>query len=84
MARYNLELDELGRNIQDIVDRAVSSHDYQKLNQTIRQVVDRAVDIGGEAVRRAADGAQQAGGRVVEESAPVKRYTATPAVQKKK
>ena len=53
MAQYNYNWDDLGRNIQDIVDRAVSSHDYQRLNQTIRQVVDRAVDKGGEAVRRA-------------------------------
>jgi len=53
MAQYNRNWDDLGRNIQDIVDRAVSSHDYQRLNQTIRQAVDRAVDKGGEAVRRA-------------------------------
>ena len=55
MAQYNYNWDDLGRNIQDIVDRAVNSHDYQRLNQTIRQVVDRAVDKGGEAVRRAMD-----------------------------
>lgn len=55
MAQYNQNWDDLGRNIQDIVDRAVNSHDYQKLNQAIRQVVDRAVDVGGEAVRRAMD-----------------------------
>ena len=53
MAQYNRNWDDLGRNIQDIVDRAVNSHDYQKLNQAIRQVVDKAVDKGGEAVRRA-------------------------------
>ena len=35
------------------MDRAVSSQDYQKLNQTIRQTVDQAVDKGGQAVRRA-------------------------------
>ena len=55
MAHYNQNWDDLGRNIQDIVDRAVNSHDYQKLNQTIRQVVDRAVDVGSEAVRKAMD-----------------------------
>ena len=53
MAKYNQEWEELGRNVQDIIDRAVNSQDYQKLNQTIRQAVDRAVDMGGEAVRRA-------------------------------
>ena len=59
MAQYNQNWDDLGRNIQDIVDRAVNSHDYQKLNQTIRQVVDKAVGAGGEAVRRAMDNANR-------------------------
>lgn len=59
MARYNQDWDDLGRSIQDIVDQAVNSHDYQKLNQTIRQVVGRAVDLGSEAVRRAVDGASR-------------------------
>ena len=56
MAQTNQEWEALGRNIQDIVDRAVSSHDYQKLNQTIRQ----AVDVGAEAVRKAVDTARTA------------------------
>ena len=55
MSRYKQEWDDLGRNIQDIIDHAVSAQDYQKLNQTIRQVVDRAVDMGSEAVRKAMD-----------------------------
>lgn len=58
MARNSQNWDDLGRNIQDIVDRAVNAHDYQKLNQTVRQVVDRALDVGEEAVRRAMDKAQ--------------------------
>ena len=57
MASRELDLDELGRRIEGIVDRAVSSHDYQKLNQTIRQVVEKAVDAGNEAVRRVSDSA---------------------------
>lgn len=56
MAQYNRDWDDLGRSIEDIVDRAINSHDYQKLNQTIRQVVDRVVDAGSEAVRKAMDG----------------------------
>ncbi len=51
MAQYDREWEELGRNVQDIIDRAVNSHDFQKLDETIRQVVDRAVDLGSEAVR---------------------------------
>ena len=55
MANINLDLEDLGSTIEKIVDRAVSSHDYQKLNQTIRQTVERAVDLGGETVRKAAE-----------------------------
>ena len=36
MAKTNQEWEALGRNIQEIVDKAVSAADYQKLNQTIR------------------------------------------------
>ena len=54
MARNYQDWDDLGRSIQEIVDRAVNSQDYRKLNQTIRQTVEQAVDAGGEAVRRAA------------------------------
>lgn len=57
MAHYNQDWDDLGRNIQEIVDRAVNSQDYRKLNQTITQAVGRAVDMGSEAVRKAMDGA---------------------------
>ena len=59
MARYTKEWDDLGRNIQDVVDRAINSSDYQKLNQTIRQVVDRAADLGSEAVRMVREAGEQ-------------------------
>jgi predicted transcriptional regulator len=55
MAKNNVNWEDIGRNVQDIVDRAVSSQDYQKLNQVIRQVVDRAMDKGEEAVRKVVD-----------------------------
>lgn len=57
MAKNYQDWEELGRSIQDVVDRAVNSQDYQKLNQTIRQTVERAVDMGSEAVRRVVDDA---------------------------
>lgn len=60
MAQINFDWEDLGRNIEDIVDRAVSSHDYQKLDQTIRQVVDKAVGLGGSAVRKVADASRNA------------------------
>ena len=55
MAKSKQEWEDLGRNIEDIVNRAVNSRDYQKLDQTIRQVIDRAVDVSSEAVRKAVD-----------------------------
>ena len=55
MAKNTINWEDIGRNVQDIVDRAVSSRDYQKLNQTIRQAVDRAMDMGEEAVRKVVD-----------------------------
>lgn len=59
--RYqNRDWDELGRDIQDVIDRAVNSRNYQKLNQTISQIVDMAVGTGSEAVRRAREQNRQA------------------------
>lgn len=49
----NREFDDLGNKIQDIIDRAVSSRDYQKLNQNINQTVNKAIDTGSEALRKA-------------------------------
>ena len=55
MAKNTINWEDIGRNVQDIVDHAISAQDYQKLNQTIRQVVDRAMDLGEEAVRKVVD-----------------------------
>ena len=54
MASLDRELEALGRNIQDVLDRAVNA---RNLESTIRTVVDKAVDIGGSAVRGMADAA---------------------------
>ena len=59
MAYNNQDWDDLGRNIEKIIDRAINSHDYQELNQTIRQAFDRAMDLGSEAVRKAMDGSNR-------------------------
>lgn len=56
MPHYDQNWEDLGKSIQDAVDRAINSRDYQKLNQTVRQTIDRAVDAGGEAVRKAMSG----------------------------
>ena len=60
MASNNQDWEALGRNIQDIIDQAVNSQDYRKLNQTITRTVNHAIDVGGEAVRRAVDNAARA------------------------
>ena len=60
MENTQRDWDELGKNIRDIVDQAVNRQDYQKLNDTIRQTVGRAVDLGGEAIRKAADAISRA------------------------
>lgn len=60
MANPNQDWEDLGRNIQNIIDQAVNSQDYRKLNQTITRTVSHAMDVGGEAVRRAVDTAARA------------------------
>lgn len=67
---YNMNLDDLGDTIEAIIDRAVSSQDFQQLNQTIRQALNTAVDTGGDAMRRALDEAAKkkaARNRIVDE-----------------
>ena len=71
MGNTERDWDELGKNIRDIVDQAVNRQDYQKLNDTIRQTVGRAVDLGGEAVRKAKDAFDQTQGRSRREPQPV-------------
>lgn len=63
---YQQDLEDLGRRVEALVDRAVNSKDFQKLNQTVRQAVELAVDKGSEAVRRAAENRQ----KTVPEAAP--------------
>lgn len=55
MANNNQNWEALGRNIQEIIDQAINSQDYRTLNQNITRTVNHAIDVGGEAVRRAMD-----------------------------
>lgn len=59
MSNYNRNLEDLGNTIESIIDQAVSSQNFQKLNQTIRQAVNTAVDTGSEAVQRAVNEASK-------------------------
>ena len=49
----NMDLEDLGDKIQDIIESAVKSHDFQKLNQTITQAVNSAIDNGSDALKSA-------------------------------
>ena len=81
MANKNQDWDDLGRSIQDIVDRAVNARDFQKLNQTVSQAVGKAVDMGSEAVRKA----MEAAARPTTPSArPVYREVEATVVEEKK
>ena len=42
--------DDLGRSIQEAVDKAIGSRNFEKLNQTISDLAGRAADAGAEAV----------------------------------
>lgn len=57
MGHDNQKWDILGRNIQNVVDQAVNSRDYQQLNQTVRQAVEQVVDTGSEAIQKILDSA---------------------------
>lgn len=52
MAGFEKELEALGRDIQNVLERTVNA---QNLENTVRKVVDTAVDIGSSAVRSVVD-----------------------------
>ena len=76
--RNDLNWDDLGRRIEDAVNWAVNSRNYEHLNQTIRQTVEQAVDLGGEAVRKAAKTVQSQTAR--SQQAPKTTVVSTPSV----
>ena len=76
---YNINLDDLGNTIENIIDRAVSSQDFQQMNQAICQALNTAVDTGGDAMRKAVDEAARrkaARNKIVEERADSAPYRA--------
>ena len=79
--RYDPRWDDLGRGIQDAVDWAIRSRNYQQLNQTVRQVLETAADVGGEAIRRAQDTAQNAA-QTAAKSASIRRLYGTTAMRR--
>ena len=73
MTNNNQDWEALGRNIQEIIDQAINSQDYRTLNQNITRTVNHAIDVGGEAVRRAVDTAA----RAADDAARAKQSTRT-------
>ena len=51
----NNEWDNWGRSIQELIDKAVNSQDYQELSRNIGRTIDKAFSASSEAVRRAAN-----------------------------
>ena len=51
------ELDNLGRSIQEIIDNAINSQDYQELSRNIGRTIDNAINTGSQAVRNAVSSA---------------------------
>ena len=55
MAQKNQNWDDLGQTIERIVDSAVNKHDFDSLNKTVTQTLEKAVDLGGKTIQKAAD-----------------------------
>ena len=47
----NHEFEDLGNKIQDIIENAVTSKDFRKLNQSINQTLNKAIDTGSDALK---------------------------------
>lgn len=66
MAQKNQSWDDLGQTIERIVDRAVNAHDFESLNRTVTQTLEKALDLGGKTIQKVAD----AGLRMKEKKTP--------------
>lgn len=55
MAENDFQWEDLGDTISEIIDSAINSHDFHKLNQTVTRAVNKAVDSSNDAVRRAVE-----------------------------
>lgn len=86
MANQNGRSDweDLGDSIERIIDRAVSSHDYQQLNQTIRQTVSRAANSGSEAIRQVVDAVSSGPHSNKNRYSSTLRYSSRPRVVEEK
>ncbi len=56
MAGNNLNWDDLGNDIKDVIDKAIYSQDYSELNQSVRNLVGNVINMGTDVFRRATGG----------------------------
>ena len=66
----NNEWDNWGRSIQELIDKAVNSQDYQELSRNIGKTIDKAFSASSEAVKRAASATQRRGGHAYSYTPP--------------
>lgn len=53
--KQNQEWDSLGRSIEEIIDKAINSQNYQELSRNITRTIDKATRTGSDALWRALD-----------------------------
>lgn len=53
--KQNQEWDSLGRSIEELIDKAINSQNYQELSRNITRTIDRATRTGSDALWRALD-----------------------------
>lgn len=53
--KQNQEWDSLGRSIEEIIDKAINSQNYQELSRNITRTIDRATRTGSDALWQALD-----------------------------
>ncbi len=52
-SRNNLNWDDLGNDIRDVIDKAIYSEDYSELNESVRNLVGNVINMGTGMLRRA-------------------------------
>lgn len=53
MANTQQNWDDLGKNIEDVIDRAINSHNYGQLSENVTEVIQKALDKSSEALHQA-------------------------------
>ncbi len=66
----NNEWDNWGRSIQELIDKAVNSQDYQELSRNIGKTIDKAFSASSEAIKRAASASQRSSGQAYSYTPP--------------